>query len=219
VYRGSTFSRSFTLGEHQSQPLYTISTHTGWSGQPDVLLHSGPNDSSPPLAGASSNTFSRSSTVELPPLPGSGRASAEETLDFSGFGHGKYSFSVEVGSAGRREAFEWRHSHGKEVDALGGARTGWKLVRVATDAPGGDARGSRFVSGGPRTSDGKEVVAAWSNARMSMTKQLSFQFMGSGATGALGERWAVMAVITALRIWDRERKARQRSAAGAGASS
>jgi hypothetical protein len=47
---------------------------------------------------------------------------------------------------------------------------------------------------------------------MSMSKILSFRFLSSGANGALGERWAVMAVITALAIWDKERKARHNSA-------
>ncbi|KAI0171301.1 hypothetical protein BJ166DRAFT_518410 [Pestalotiopsis sp. NC0098] len=209
MYSQSGFGRSYYLGEHGNQPIYAVKTHTGFSGEPDVVLHSSANESSPPLAGVSANTLSRSATVELPPLPGSGRHSAEETLDFSGFSYGTYTFTIEVGSTGRRESFEWRHSHGNEVDSLGGSSSGWKLVRLATDAPGGQGDGSQFVRGGPQSSDSKEVVAVWSNARMSMSKQLNFQFLGSGVTGALGERWAVMAVITALRIWDRERKARR----------
>ncbi|ETS82175.1 hypothetical protein PFICI_07177 [Pestalotiopsis fici W106-1] len=207
------FGTTYYLGEHGSHPLYIVKTHTGWSGSPDVVLHSGPSESSPPLAGVSANTLSRSATVELPPLPGSGRTAAEEPLAFSGFSHGTFTFSIEVGSVGRRESFEWRHSHGNEVDSLGGSSSGWKLVRLATDAPGGQGKGSHFVGGGPQSSDAKEVVAVWSNARMSMSKLFNFQFLGSGVTGALGERWAVMAVITALRIWDKERKARSAAAA------
>ncbi|KAM0808331.1 hypothetical protein AB5N19_08674 [Seiridium cardinale] len=216
VYHGSTFSRTYALGEHQAQPLYAISTHTGWSGQPDVVLHSGPSDSSPPLAGVDAGTFSRSATVELPPLPASRLAAAQEPLNFSGFSNGTHGFTIEVGSTGRREPFEWRHSHGTEVDLLGGSSAGWKLIRLATDAPGGEGagNGAHFVGGGSQSSDGKEVVAVWSNARMSMSKILNFRFLGSGATGVLGERWAVMAVITALRIWDKERKASNGAAAG-----
>ncbi|KAF3013933.1 hypothetical protein E8E14_002645 [Neopestalotiopsis sp. 37M] len=213
MYSNSGFGKTYYLGEHGNQPLYIVKTHTGFSGQPDVVLHSGPSETSPPLAGVSGNTLSRSATVELPPLPGSGPNAAEEDLDFSGWSFGTYTFSIEVGSTGRREPFEWRHSHGNEVDSLGGSSSGWKLVRVNTDAPGGGSdKGSHFVGGGPQSSDAKEVVAVWSNARMSMSKELNFQFLGSGVTGALGERWAVMAVITALRIWDRERKARRNNA-------
>lgn len=211
VYRESTFARTYTLGEHQNQPLYAISLHSGWSGQPDVVLHSSASDSSPPLAGVECRAFSRQATVDLPPLPGSGRS--EELLEHSGFGHGAYNFSIEVGNTGRREPFEWRHSHGAEVDSLGGSSSGWKLIRLATDAPGGVGHGAQFVGGGSQSRDGREVVAVWADARMSLSKILNFRFVGTGATGGLGERWAVMAVITALRIWDRERKARQQSSA------
>lgn len=197
LYRASTFGKSFSLGEHQNQPLYAVTTHTGWSGQPDVVLHCGPSEASPPLAGVDSGAFTRSATVTLPPLPGSARGSGEEPVGFSGFAHGTHSFSIEIGHDGHREPFEWRHSHGADVDSIGGSSSGWKLVRLAGDAPGG--------SGG-RGSDGKEVVAVWANIRMSITKELTFRFLGSGATGMLGERWAVMAVVTALRIWDKERK-------------
>jgi hypothetical protein len=129
--------------------------------------------------------------------------SAEERLESNGgFGHPSQLFSIEVEASGRRERFEWRHSHGAEVDSLGGRGQGWKLVRLEASS-----------AGGARTSDGREVVAAWANASMSLTKTLNFQFFNSGANGMLGERWAVMAVITALRIWDRERKARAAAAA------
>ncbi|KAI1632638.1 hypothetical protein F4809DRAFT_645258 [Biscogniauxia mediterranea] len=41
--------------------------------------------------------------------------------------------------------------------------------------------------------------------------------LGSGASGgASGERWALATMATALRIWDRKRKARNSGAAGAG---
>lgn len=184
VYNASAFGRSYMLGEHRNVPIYSITTHTGLSGQPDVVLHSGPNGSSPPLAGVDYSAFSRSATVELPPSAGSGHAITREPLKFSGFWYGTYSFTIEVGQTGHRESFEWRHSHGAEVNSLGGPISGWKLMRLA--------------SGG---GSNKEVVAVWASIRMSITKEFSFCFLGIGATGALGKRWAVMAVITALRIW------------------
>ncbi|KAH6657400.1 hypothetical protein BKA67DRAFT_655674 [Truncatella angustata] len=212
VYSAGAFVRTYTLGEHQSQPLCAISTHSGWSGQPDVVLHSGPSESSPPLAGVDSGAFTRSASVELPPLPGSGQRAAVEDVEFQGIGHGTHSFSIEVGVTGRREPFEWRHSHGAEVDALGGYGSGWKLIRLATDAPDGMPSKAQSVGGGSRSTDKKEVVAVWAGASMSVSKILNFRFVGSGATGVLGERWAVMAVITALRIWDKERKAKRNNA-------
>lgn len=53
------------------------------------------------------------------------------------------------------------------------------------------------------TSDGREVVAVWAlnTMSMTMTKALKFEYMGSAARGELGERWEIMAVVTALRLW------------------
>ncbi|KAI1135269.1 hypothetical protein F5Y05DRAFT_176903 [Hypoxylon sp. FL0543] len=220
MYRESSWTeRSFMLGEHQGAPLYAVTLHSGWSGQPDVVLHNGPSEALPPLAGAARARFGSSATVTLRPIPGSGLQPAEERVEArsAGFGPPAYAFAIEVG--GRRESFEWRHSSGGAVKALGARGSGWKLVRLATGAPagiGGDG-GASFVGRGVTASDGKEVVAVWAWASGSLTKKLKFQFLGSGANGVLGERWAIMAVITALRIWDRERRQRNSSAAAGGA--
>ncbi|KAI0837368.1 hypothetical protein F5Y06DRAFT_304756 [Hypoxylon sp. FL0890] len=220
MYRESSWTeRKFSIGEHQATPLYTVTLHSGWSGQPDVVLHNGPSDQRPPLAGVKGNAWSTSATVTLRPIPGSGLDAAEEKMQVSGgFGHSTFVFSIEVGvgSAARRETFEWRHSSGSAVKGLDARSSGWKLVRLATGAPGG-VEGGNFVKGGVTAGDGKEVVAVWAWASGSLTKKLKFQFLGSGANGVLGERWAIMAVITALRIWDKERRQRNQNAAAAGA--
>ncbi|KAI1257037.1 hypothetical protein MGN70_000075 [Eutypa lata] len=222
LYVDSVLSRKFVLGEHQSQPLYAVSVHVGWSGQPSTVLHNGPSTKHPPLAAADASTFGSSSTVDLPPLPQQEQQQQQQERLKSAGGlcfNKKMRFAVEVG--GHRETFEWRHSRGPEVAALGGSHAGWKLVRLSTDAPdgggGGGGGAATFVQGGAKSSDGLEVVAVWANARMSLTKQLQFQFLGSGAGGILGERWALMAVITALRMWDQERRRKSRSRSGAAA--
>lgn len=51
---------------------------------------------------------------------------------------------------------------------------------------------------------------------ITVTKRMKFKFLGTGASGDLGERWAVMTVASALKIWDRERRQRQAAAAGGG---
>lgn len=38
---------------------------------------------------------------------------------------------------------------------------------------------------------------------MSLRKAAKFQFLNSGATGELGEAWALMAVVTFVRVWQR----------------
>lgn len=101
----------------------------------------------------------------------------------------------------RKEAYEWRRSNSYAVGGLGGSSQGWKLVRLCNALPPG---GLAVAGSGPPSGDGHEVVAVCANAVMSMTKLWKFSFLGTGLSGVLGERWAVMAVMTGLVIWDRD---------------
>ena len=197
------FSRTFHLGEHQDHPVYAVSTHHGWSGNPDVVLHTGTSKYDIPLAAAEiTHTIPMTLTIHLPALPGSKQeASIEPLLVYGGISR-RFRFSIEVDAAGAiREEFEWRHSSGSAIKDYACARQGWKLMRMATGPPS-------YEQAGYTSSDGKEVVAVWANVAMSMTKSWRFAFIGTGATGVLGERWAVMAVMTALLMWEQERRAR-----------
>lgn len=193
LYSANILGRTFNLGQHQHTPIYVVSIHTGWSGNPDVVLHTSTNVNSPPLATANFKTFTNDTIIKLPPLnPQS--PPTETTLKGSIFMR-TWSFSVEVpGPNGqlRREPFEWRHSRGEEVHTLGSVwGSGWKLVRQLGQT--------------------KEVVAAFTEGTMSLSKKFCFKFTGAGQTGALGERWAVMAVITAMAIWEKNRRTNNRS--------
>ncbi|TPX08606.1 uncharacterized protein E0L32_009945 [Thyridium curvatum] len=217
------WGRSFVLGEHQGAPLYAVRLHSGWSGEPDVVLHNGPSaDRCPMLAAVDMHSFGGDMTASLPPMPGGGGGGGggmggtevHIDADYGGW-HRTYRFQIEVGRPGgggpvRREAFEWRHSYGDAIASLGGSSHGWKLVRVAKGPPPGAPEGSGFVPGGYVTSDGCEVVAAWTDATMSMSKSAKFTFLGTGNSGLLGERWAVMAVVSALGLWEKERRNNRR---------
>ncbi|KAI1388805.1 uncharacterized protein F4822DRAFT_429423 [Hypoxylon trugodes] len=209
MYTESRWSqRHWMLGEHQANPLYAVSLHSGLSGQPDVVLHSGPNEKLPPFAGAKRDGWGGAAKITFP--TGLGSQETVEKMEKGGsLTHPTFSFSIEVGPGMWRETFEWRHTSGAAVKALDGQRSGWKLVRLA----GGGGAGF-----GATSSDGKEVVAVWAWASASLTKVFKFQFLSSGANGALGDRWAIMAVITALKIWDRQRREKNaRAASGGGA--
>ncbi len=117
--------------------------------------------------------------------------------------------------------FEWRHSGGEAIRDLGGRPAGWKLVRLG--AAGRTSVARRHSGAGPEmvrvaervtASDGNEVVALWSTARWSYPKCLRFRFVESGATGAMGRRWALITVGTMLGVWESERFARFGGAAG-----
>ncbi|KAK7426581.1 hypothetical protein QQZ08_006911 [Neonectria magnoliae] len=209
VYRHGYGSGLFTLGVHQNQPVYLFTWHSGFSSSPPVVLHAGPDQSFPPLAAAEYRIFGASFDVDLPPVPGSGLASAREevtSVSSPGFGYGSYRLVVEVGPANVRETFEWRRSRGDAVASLGGLSNGWKLVRLTRGPPGGAGVGGdvSFVGGGFVDSQGNEVVAAWTMATGSLTKVAKFHFTGTGLTGLLGERWAIFAVVTALALYQRE---------------
>ncbi|KAH8906626.1 hypothetical protein BR93DRAFT_625981 [Coniochaeta sp. PMI_546] len=193
LYSANLLGRTFNLGEHQNAPIYVVSIHTGWSGNPDVMLHTTANATSPPLATANFKTFTNDTTIKLPPLTPQSHPT-QTTLKGSMFMR-TWSFSIEVpGPNGqlRSEPFEWRHSKGEDVNSLGSVwGTGWKLVRMLR-----------------QDGDAKEVVAVFTEGTVSLTKKFCFKFTGAGETGALGERWAVMAVISAMAIWEKNRRSK-----------
>lgn len=100
-----------------------------------------------------------------------------------------HSFTCSVGNTldQHRESFEWRRAESSELKHLGESGRGNKLVRLI----GCDGA--------------EETVAVWAAGSTfgSMTKAAKFEFVGSGATGELGDSWALMAVITFLATWQR----------------
>jgi hypothetical protein len=120
---------------------------------------------------------------------------------------GTYRFAIEVGGddekQGRREDFEWRHGGGEDIQHLGVSGRGWRLVRLGASAAAngdGGAQGGDWSSVGA-TGDAGEIVAFWARSSSVFVKGYKFDFLGAGLTGEMGERWAIMAVMTALRVW------------------
>ncbi|OTB02961.1 hypothetical protein M426DRAFT_12997 [Hypoxylon sp. CI-4A] len=212
LYHTLSVGKALTLGPHGREPLFAVSKHSGWwTGLPDLVLHRGPSDAFPPLAvGMGGIGVGRHSIIVLPPLPESGLESSQEILlrieekTADRFhSHVRFRFAIEVGEPGRcrREIFEWRHSHGDVVaDFLDGAKNGWKLLRI-TDQDCDDLEE-------PSSTGGHEIVAVWAYAKLSVTKVLKFRYLGSGASGDLGDRWNIMAAMTALRMYQRQHKHR-----------
>lgn len=210
---GMSLSRSYVIGPHQSEPLYAVELHTGLSSSPPLVLHNGPDASCPMLASLEFHTFSSSVDMTVPPLPGMS-GSTEIKLQSSGSFHRSYMFNIEVGLGGqmRSEMFEWRHSYGAAIAALDGDFDGYKLVRLKRGPPPGMPAGARYDPGQFAAGDGLEVVAAWTDARLSWSKQGKFAFIGTGQSGLLGERWAVAAVLSALAIWEIQRRRKRNNA-------
>lgn len=135
----------------------------------------------------------------------------------------KWWFALPIGVNGELETFEWRRSRGSEVKSLGASWRGWKLVRTQRagyerqsidqlsskddeSLPGYSSEDEKGAGGSAseEVAD-EEIVAVWakSGTWTSLHDVGEFAFLGIGASGELGQRFAVMAVMTALSIWQK----------------
>lgn len=198
-------SSTFHLGPTAEEKLFAVSTHTTvFSKKPSVVLHDGPTDKHPVMATVLGDRWGRNRpiAITLPSRPG--EPNSKEIVESLVPGphmltSPSYTFEASVGPKGAtRERFEWRRSHGSEIKDLAGHSSGWKLVRLSEDHPGGSKQGGDYGY----TSDGLEVVGLIAhNASWSMTKGLRFAFLGRGLTGTMGESWEILVVTSALQLW------------------
>lgn len=200
AYYPFKITRTCHLGDSTDHKLYAVSSYAGVSnngpGGPCVVLCNGPSEDDPPLAiaGEADNWTAKSTmtVVTLPPLnPGVDATQKWTTNRVQEIMRAKLTddqkiasfwFSVEVEQKGRghhREDFEWRK---RSKDQLDGFKDGYELVRCKS---------------GPQ-----DVLAIIGfNGLTSLTKPFKIEFVGSAVTDSLGDRWTIMATITALRLW------------------
>ncbi|KAK0114843.1 hypothetical protein ONS96_013325 [Cadophora gregata f. sp. sojae] len=186
-YAASSFSGDLFLarGKDDPNPLYYISTHTGFSSQPSVILHSSRDPNSPPFATADFHSFS--STIDLTLFIGIPPGSQPQTtpLESTGMMSSSRMFQAPIPSTGQLETFEWKGSSGPEVQMLEGRSHGKKCVRVSTG----------------------EVVAVFTHPGMSLEKRGKMAFIGDRAN--LGEAFEVLAVMGVVAAEEKERRSRQ----------
>ncbi|KAI1748625.1 hypothetical protein F4782DRAFT_346640 [Xylaria castorea] len=225
AYLQMAFTKTFYLGEKKEAPSFAVRMHSGFTKNPELVLYNGPSEKDPILATATHESMwkSMATLLTVPAREGVLHDNESQKVKMPchwSLKHQTYTFTADVGvgKETRREEFEWRSSHGNEVRELDGYKWGWKLVRLSGEPVG--SGGDRVTRASGSTSDGHEIVAVWAhNNSMSMTKAFKFQFMGSALNGMLGERGAVMALISALRIWSLElNTAAASSSAGSGAA-
>ncbi|KAB5536505.1 hypothetical protein GE09DRAFT_1192664 [Coniochaeta sp. 2T2.1] len=197
---------TFHLGPHRRSPLHGVTTHQGFSGAPDVVLHASPSSKSPFLATAEFETpFSEEVLLTFfvsPPENNNNNlrvttmtSTARPAKDW-GRRDWFYSVAEETGEDGENEEYVWRHGDGEEEDddddGRKGYESGWNLLR----------RRKMGKSGGE-----EEVVAFYAYPAMTMTKKMAFRFVErGGGEGKVEGGWAVAAVVSALGIWELERR-------------
>ncbi|CZS91271.1 hypothetical protein WAI453_003659 [Rhynchosporium graminicola] len=188
LYSASSFSGDLYIaqGADDQNPLYYISSHSGLSSQPSVVLHSSRDPNSPPHATADFHSIS--STIDLTLFIGIPPGSAPQTcaMESAGMMSSSRMFQAPIPSTGQLEMFEWKGSSAAEVQMLDGRSHGKKCVRVSTG----------------------EVVAVFTHPSMSFDKRGKMAFVGDRAN--LGEAFEVLAVIGVIAVVEKERRARQR---------
>lgn len=161
-YKKGVFSKILVhISEPEQEPIYSVSLSLGWYGR--MLLHDGPDADSPVLAGSDIEGKWRTDfSIYLPPIPGL-EISESQILRSKGNMKECYWFGMQIGQgAGRHiERFEWRRSHGTEVNSVEESKYGWKLVRLGHDAeePDDDNPNKKPDWENEITNNGHEVVA------------------------------------------------------------
>ncbi|RDA83783.1 hypothetical protein CP532_5198 [Ophiocordyceps camponoti-leonardi (nom. inval.)] len=184
IYFESKSRLRLVLGEEKSRPSHIASMPGGFYGK--LVLYDGPTvEAAPVIVIRSGRKLGYYDDMELAASqPGAQHKVEELRCEGKGWSM-SYSFVTSVGEGGLPEKFEWRSSRGDEVKSLGEHSYGWKLVRLGNQ---------------------EEVVAVGADAKISrsLSKVGAFGFVGRGASGELGDRWAVMAVASLIRIIQRQ---------------
>lgn len=224
VYRApksSSWSKTKTyhLGTSNTSPLYAGKETVSWTGKFTISLHTGSTTDGACIASSTSGGVSQNKAVITIPASSAseaGQGGGEVNEPFRrhvNFKHETWDFVLAITSGNERHAekFEWRRSHGDETASLrdGKSTYGWKLVRLhfgkSTNA---DAKDDSRAQG--ESSDGKEVVAVWTDDTQTWFRGAEkgvvgkFEFIGSGAasddSGGLGEQWKLFAALSALHM-------------------
>ena len=219
--------RTFHLGNESNNKIFATSVYAGSTGAGpgrfSILLHNGPSAKDKTLAAAgavdrsSSSALEFKSLINISPLPGQDNvlmtknaAVAMEDLSARVLPDGQtvaFLFSVftnhtaddvgkgQMADAGPRwEQFEW-HMMPKSEIGDGDYAHEYKLFRVPVSS----------TAEGSVTATANEPVAVTSFKRLlSLSKPFKLHFLGAQTSDISNERWRLMALITALRIWQYE---------------
>ena len=206
-------------GTTESDFLYLAEVHFGYTPRGPLnfgrgyYLRNGTTAKAPILAATGDEfplpylaaLFNPKTVVMLPPLDmeknptGKITETMRSTVDKA---HGiAFRFAVEVGEEKvRREEFEWRKMAGKADGGEGDMKGSWyTLLRLAP----GCAVASSSKAPPPRSTDEDcETVAELVFGSNVFTKHIfKLELKGAGLKGELGERWALMVVMTSLGLY------------------
>ncbi|KAJ4247718.1 hypothetical protein NW762_012926 [Fusarium torreyae] len=219
--------RTFHLGNESNRKIFAVTVYAGNTGKGpgrfSILIHNGPSGKDQVLAAAgemlksTGSAMSFRSIINLSTVPGQDNVSvtgsetvAMEHMSARLMQDGRrvtFPFSIltsykpdahekgkqeDVGSDMQHEQFEWRMTPKDEIADKSFAHE-YKLFRLSLQQ----------VAGGSAATD--EPVAVTSFKRLlNLSKPFKMQFLDPETPQAPSERWRLMALITALRIWQHE---------------
>lgn len=214
-YAAGGMKSMITLGPSANEKLFTVSRGSLFSSYNKLKIHYGDNVKNPVLVEANGwKSAKHNSCTTITLHLQDGRTIDREVVvnapTFKSKISPKFTFQVNVSKGGPSESFEWRSSRGPEIRELaGGVSFGYKLVWESSEPqPLAQSEGKGKKKERGMSSDGKEIVAAVAhNASISFSKGLKFAFRGTGRTGALGEEFELMAVMTAVSLYNMDMEA------------
>jgi hypothetical protein len=203
-------------GANAKDRLCLIQMQTGYSNKPPLgmrtgfLLRDGMSTKDSILAAAGDESqglhaFNPDGIVFLPPLDPDSKSDRMDTELLRAESGTKndisFIFSIEVGEDERREQFAWRKVTKGDDQAK---RNGFKLVRLFSSKDTlqmGSKRGQEPSSPLPPVSKDGETVASleWVMAWPSLTHAFTLELGDSQSE--LGSRWALMVIVTAIRLY------------------
>jgi hypothetical protein len=207
-------STIYYLGALDAKPLFICEETISLSGHIDIIMHSYPmTDTKTICCSACGERYGYSCDITCPfsseiDNKRDGQRSRELFRRRPGQGTWGYVSLIPYSDGHIAEMFEWRRSRSNEVSSLrNGKRTaGKKLVRLQSGSAE-DSDSKRSASHPGRSSDGKEIVAVWTDDTQTWFRGAEkvvvgkFAFLGSAAASGeadLGERWKRVAVISAM---------------------
>ncbi|KAK2004476.1 hypothetical protein LX36DRAFT_676869 [Colletotrichum falcatum] len=218
----------FLCGASRDERLFLVEIHTGLSGRGPLgarrgmLLHNGTSSKDAVIAAAGDDSvfagrayaFNSATVVHLPPLEPRASVRGMDTeamrAGLADGGEVVFRFSVEVGEKRQRERFEWRKIE-KGGEGAAARSGGFRLTQVSSRHKGtagasrdAAASGSAHGGGGaplcPRTDAEVLALLSWPAGLSKLTSGFSLQLQGRATS--MGDRWGLMVVITALRLWE-----------------
>ncbi|KAK2010111.1 hypothetical protein LZ32DRAFT_607870 [Colletotrichum eremochloae] len=216
----------FLCGASRKERLFLVEIHTGLSGKGPLgvrrglYLHNGTSNKDAIIAAAGDNsvfagrayTFNTATVVYLPLLePRASTHSMDTETMRAGLAGDEvvFRFSIEVGEKQQRERFEWRKIQKGGGDAIKSG--GFRLAQVSNrhkgtstsrDVASSSAREGPLCPQTETATDNAEVLAllSWPTGLSKLTNGFSLQLQGRAKS--MGNRWSLMVVITALRLWE-----------------